>query len=355
MQIPMLDARKYPLMPTSPVRARMLLKQGKAKAYWNKLGIFCLILQKEVEPHNQQIVVGIDPGSSFEGWSVVGTKKTILNGTSEAPTHVKDAVEVRRNMRRTRRHRNLWRREARFNNRLRNKQALPPSTHSRWDAKLRLLKQIIKILPISDVVVEDIRAVTKKGSKRWNTCFSPLEQGKLWLYNQIEHLGLSLHLKQGFETKELRIQFGLKKTSQKAKQSFAAHAVDAWVMAASITGAVTPICLSLLYWVPIRLHRRQLHVLQPSTGGFRRPYGGTRSMGLTRGTLVKHNTFGLTYVGGTSKGRISLHNRITGKRVTQGAKLSDLERLTVIRWRTRHISSPLPPPTQGGGFRGGLI
>jgi hypothetical protein len=322
-------------MPTSPVRARLLLKQKKAKPYWNKLGIFCIILQKEVEPDNQQIAVGIDPGSSFEGWSVVGTKKTILNGMSEAPTHIKKAVEVRKNMRRARRHRNLWRHEARFNNRLRDKSSLPPSTLARWNAKLRILKQLIKILPVTDVVVEDVCAETKKGCKRWNSCFSPIEQGKQWLYSQIKELGLKLHLKKGYETKDLRDKFGLKKTSSKSKQTFSSHAVDAWVMAASVTGALKPTWSGLIYWTPIRLHRRQLHAFQPSKDGVRRPYGGTRSMGLTRGTLVRSIKYGLSYVGGTLRERVSLHSIATGKRLTQSSEPSDLETLTTIHWRAR--------------------
>jgi len=334
MLVPVLDTNRKPLMPVKPALARLLLNQKKASAYWSKLGIFCIILHKAVDnPSLQQMVVGIDPGSSFEGWSVVGTRDTVLNGMSEAPTHIKDAVEVRRNMRRARRHRNLWRREARFDNRLRNKQALPPSTYARWNAKLRILKQLIKVLPITDVVVEDVQAVTKKGCKRWNTCFSPIEQGKQWLYSQIRELGLTLHTKQGYETKELRDSFGLKKTSSKSKQSFSSHAVDAWVMAASVSGAVKPTWLGLFYWVPIRLHRRQLHAFQPSKGNVRRPYGGTRSMGLSRGTLVKHIKFGLTYIGGTLKERVSLHSLRTGKRVTQGAKVEDCSILTVIRQR----------------------
>jgi len=341
MQIPVLDSRKRPLMPTSPARARLLLKRGKAKPYWNKLGIFCIILQKEVEPDNQQIVVGIDPGSSFEGWSVVGTKKTILNGTSEAPTHIKNAVEVRRNMRHARRNRNLWRRKARFNNRSKNNLPLPPSTLARWNAKLRLLKQLIKILPISDVVVEDIRAETKKGCRRWNSCFGPIEQGKAWFYSQIKTSGVALYLKRGWETKELRDKFGLKKSSQKSKKSFSAHAVDAWVMAASISGASQPTWLGLIYWTPIRLHRRQLHAFQPFKGNIRRPYGGTRSMGLTRGSLVNHVKFGLCYIGGTQKERVSLHGLRTGKRVTQSAKILDCRILTRVSWRGHSFQGEL--------------
>lgn len=340
MQIPVLDKDLNPLMPTTPKRARLLLTKGKARAYWNKLGVFCIILNRVVEPNNQPVVAGIDPGSKFEGWSVVGTYTTVLNGMSEAITHVKDAVEQRRNMRRARRHRKCWRRIARFDNRFRNKGALPPSTNARWNAKLRILRQLIKILPISDVVVEDIMAVTKQYQKRWNSNFSPLEVGKNWFYCQIESLGIKLHLRQGYETLELREKYSLKKVKQKDKKTFNSHAVDAWVMAASVSGATEPTDLSLFYWVPIRLHRRQLHRLEPSKGGIRRPYGGTRSMELTRGTLVKHIKYGLTYIGGTLKGRVSLHCIRTGKRVTQGAKISDLEILTRLSWRGTLLQGP---------------
>jgi len=218
-------------MPTTPKRARLLLKQGKARPYWNKLGIFCIILMYDVQPDNQQLVVGIDPGSSFEGWSVVGTKETALNGMSEAPKHVTKAVETRRTMRRARRHRKCWRRPARFNNRLSGRKFIPPST---------------------GVVVEDVAAVSKKNCRRWNKNFSPLEVGKRWFYATIRALGLDLYLRTGYETKELRDRFGLKKSSQKDKKTFSSHAVDAWVMAADISGAKRPTEIGLYYWTPIQ-------------------------------------------------------------------------------------------------------
>lgn len=339
MRIPVLDKNLKPLMPTTPVRARLLLSRGKAKAYRNKLGIFCIILKEEIEPDNQPIALGIDPGSHYEGYSVVGTQDTVLNGMSETPRHVKDAVEQRRTMRRARRHHNLHRRPARFNNRQRNKKTLPPSTFARWNAKLRILIQLLKIIPISDVVVEDVAAVSKNGQKKWNSNFSPIETGKEWFYDQMQKLNVNLHTIQGFETMRLREIFGLKKTKDKAKQSFDSHAVDAWVMAADVTGAEQPTEKGLFYWIPIRLHRRQLHRLQASTGGERKPYGSTRSYGLKRGTLVDHVKYGLAYIGGMQQKieRVSLHSIKTRKRLTQSAKISDLRVLTTIPWRVQFL------------------
>jgi len=339
MRIPVLDKNLKPLMPTTPARARLLLSRGKARAHRNKLGIFCIILKREVEPDNQQIALGIDPGSHYEGYSVVGTKDTVLNGMAEAPRHVKDAVEQRRTMRRARRHRNLRRRPARFNNRHRNKKTLPPSTFARWNAKLRILKQLLKIIPITDVVVEDVAAVSKKGQKKWNIHFSPIEVGKEWFYDQIQKLNLNLNVIEGFDTMRLREFFGLKKTKQKSKRNFRSHAIDAWVMAADVTGAEQPTEKGLFYWIPIRLHRRQLHYLQPSTGVERKPYGSTRSYGLKRGTLVEHVKYGLAYIGGMRQKieRVTLHSIETGKRLTQNAKLQDLRILTTISWRAQFL------------------
>lgn len=345
MRVPVMDTHRNQLMPTTPKRARLLLKQGKARPYWNKLGIFCIILTYEVQPDNQRLAVGIDPGSSFEGWSVVGTKDTVLNGMSEAPHHVKMAVETRRIMRRARRRRNCWRRPARFNNRLRGQKSISPSTFARWGAKIRILEHLGKILPISDVAVEDVAAASKKNCRRWNRNFSPLEVGKTWFYEKIRQLGCDLHLLTGYGTGALRARFCLEKSKQKNKPVFSSHAVDAWVMAANVLGAERPTERGLLYWTPIRFRRRQLHRFQPEKQGVRKPYGGTRSMGLSRGTLVRHIKYGLVYIGGTMKARVSLHGLITGKRVTQSAKPEDCKILTRIAWRTRRYAEAGRPHT----------
>lgn len=109
MRVPVVDCRAMPLMPCLPAKARMLIKTGKAKPKRNKLGLFYIQLNYEQEPDHQNLVIGIDPGSQFEGYSVVGTRDTVINLMAEAPTHVKKAVETRRMMRRARRFRK-WRR-----------------------------------------------------------------------------------------------------------------------------------------------------------------------------------------------------------------------------------------------------
>jgi hypothetical protein len=336
MRVPVVDARGIPLMPCTPPKARALLTAGTALPRRNKLGLFYLQLTYAQDPNNQRLVVGIDPGSSFEGFSVVGTTDTVCNLMSEAPTHVKRAVHTRRSLRRARRFR-LWRRPCRFQNRLAGTHRLPPSTRSRWEAKARIVRQLARILPLGDAAVEDVQAVSRSGKGgQWNAAFSPVQVGKEHLYRLLKQQGLSVHQYTGIVTKQLRESFGLIKTHQKDAQTFSSHAVDAWVLAATTSGATAPTCTRLWYVVPLLLHRRQLQRLQPERGGIRKPYGGTRSLGFKRGTLVRHPRYGLCTVGGCDREqqRLSLHAYRTNKRLTQGAKPADCRRLTAVAFRT---------------------
>ena len=359
MRIPVVDRRGVALMPCTPAKARHLFKSGKAKPKRNKLGLFYVQLCYEQELHNQPLVAGIDPGSTFEGYSVVGSQETVINLMIEAPDHVKDAVEVRRTMRHARRHRK-WRRPKRFENRLTRQNRLPPSTRSRWETKARVLAHLYTILPLTDVIVEDVQAVTRKGKGgKWNASFSPVQVGKERLYRLLREMGLEVHTREGWQTKELREAYGLKKTKSKSQRSFESHAVDAWALAACISGASKPTCTRLWYVVPAILHRRQLHRLQASKGGGRKPYGGTRSLGLKRGTVVRHTKYGLSTVGGfdRKKQTISLHDYRTNKRLTQGAKAETCRILTWVAFRSWLVKAsakqkgkgkpPVPRPKKG--------
>lgn len=336
-------------MPCTPAKARHLFKSGKARPKRNKLGFFYVQLCYEQEPDNQRLVAGIDPGSKFEGYSVVGAKETVTNLMAEAPDHVKEVVAVRRSMRRARRFRK-WRRLKRFDNRLRDEKRIPPSTRSRWEAKARIIAHLLRILPITDVVVEDVQAISRAGKGgKWNTSFSPVQVGKQHLYQLLQQMGLAVHTRHGWETKALREQHGLRKTKSKNRQCFESHAIDSWVLAASVSGAENPTCTRLWYLVPLQLHRRQLHRLQASKGGVRKPYGGTRSLGCKRGTLVMHPKYGRCRIGGIDRKKqtISLHEYRSNKRLTQGARVKDCRTLTWVAWRSWLIEDRKKRPGKG--------
>jgi hypothetical protein len=338
MFVPVLDRNGVPLMPTTPGRARRFLRIGKATPFW-KGGVFCIRLNVEPSAREAQpVAVGIDPGSKKEGYSVASAAHTYLNIQTDAVVWVGDAVAKRRRLRRTRRGRKAPCRKP-CANRLRAKAKLAPSTKARWQWKLRLANVLCLLFPVSVFVVEDIKATTK-GKRAWDQAFSPLQVGKAWFYAELAKLA-PVQISQGWETKALREQAGLRKTGKKMAEVWNAHCVDAWVLASSVVGGKpAPDNTRLLCMTPFRWYRRQLHRLEPERCAKRKPYGGTMSLGIKRGTLIKHPTYGKAYVGGTMGGKLSLHDLDTGKRLTQGAKRSECRLIKLLRWRTRLL--PLP-------------
>ncbi len=336
--VPVVDQNQQPLMPTTPARARRFIQSGKATAFW-KGGIFCIRLNVEPRARElQPIAVGIDPGSKKEGYSVRSVAHTYLNLQADARTGVKEAVAQKRRMRRIRRGRKTPCRQPRPN-RKPTKKKLPPSTKARWQWKLRIAAWLSHLFPVSIFVVEDIKALTR-GKKRWDQSFSPLAVGKQWFYAELGKLA-ALQTKRGFETKELREQLGLKKTRKKMAAVWEAHCVDAWTLAyAAVGGDPRPDNTHLMSLTPLSWHRRQLHRLEPEQGGKRKPYGGTLSLGIKRGTLVKHPKYGWAYVGGTMDGKLSLHAPGTGRRLTQTAKLTECRPIKVLRWRVAFPPAP---------------
>ena len=107
-------------------------------------------------------------------------------------------------------------------------------------------------------MVEDIKARTQ-GKRRWDQSFSPLEVGKRWFYVELGKLA-PVQTKRGYETKLLREQLGLKKTSKKLAEVWEAHCVDAWALAYSVVGGKTaPDNKRLVCMAPFVWHHRQLH------------------------------------------------------------------------------------------------
>lgn len=166
-----------------------------------------------------------------------------------------------------------------------------------------------------------------------------MEVGKQRFYAELSQLA-PVQIRQGYETKDLREQVGLKKTSKKLAEVWEAHCIDAWVLAYStVGGKAQPDTIRLVCIAPLSWHRRQVHRFEPGKGGERRPYGGTLSQGIKRGTLVKHPRWGKAYVGGTMDGKLSLHDPHTGKRLTQSARVADCRLIKLLRWRTRLLPS----------------
>lgn len=323
---PVVDSQNRTLMPTSSQRAKRWINSKKATPFFRK-GIFCVRLNVEPSQRNYQpICLGINPGSKREAFTVKSQKHTYLNLQFHAVDWVKHAEEASTNARRARRQRKTPYRPQRLN---RKRGGIPPSTKARWQLKIRVAIALSSIFPISQIAIEDIKAKTWKSAKRYNSSFSPLEVGKQWAYQELELLAPVI-IYQGQDTFETRNSLGLKRSKNKLSVDFSAHAVDSWTLAYLVVGGDSiPENTNVVECIPIRLHRRQLHVFNPGKDGYRRPYGGSRSQGLKRGAIVKHSKYGKCYVGGEDlkKSRISLHSFATGKRLTQGAKLCDVKHL----------------------------
>ncbi|MGB3557008.1 MAG: RRXRR domain-containing protein [Geitlerinemataceae cyanobacterium] len=332
--VPVVDSNQRPLMPTTPPRAGRWIKSGKATPFFRK-GIFCVRLN--VEPshrHTQPLAVGIDPGSKREGYTLKTKAHTYLNQQFHAVDWVKESEQTSTHARNARRHRKTPYRQPRPN---RKRGGIPPSTKARWQFKIRVVKALAAIFPISNIGIEDVKATTKKGCLKWNTSFSPLEVGKQWCYGELEKIAPVTQFDGYKDTYLTRQELDLKKFKAKLSNSFNAHCVDSWVLAYLLVGGdLTPENTTVMECKPIRIHRRQLHVLNPEKNGYRRPYGGSMSQGLKRGGIVKHPKYGKCYVGGedVKKSRISLHCLGTGKRLCQNAKPTDCKFLAYNSWRT---------------------
>ena len=328
------------LMPTTPVRAAMMIKSGEATPYWNN-GIFCIRLNREPSKrHKQEICVGVDPGSKKEGFTVKSESHTYLNVQADAHNKIGKKVAKRRELRRSRRSRKCPNRKNRMN-RLANKQRIPAGTRARWHWKLRILDWLAKLYPITHVCVEDIKAHTKQYQKKWNQSFSPLQVGKQWFYSKIREKW-ELFTLQGFETKALRDRLGLKKSSNKMSESFDAHCVDSWVLAYHTIGGNTIVDNTSVFCIyPIPIERRSLHRQLPQKCCKRPRYGGTRCLGLTKGTLIKHIKYGIAVICGHQKGRLSLLPVKGGRRMTLSAKLTDCKVLKKLNFRYKPVSQPV--------------
>ena len=146
-----LDMNGSPLMPTSPMRARKLLKSGKAKVA--KRFPFTVKMTVPTGHNKQEVVLGIDSGYKRIGFSCVTPKKELLSGEVELDTKTKERLSERRMYRRNRRNK-LWYRKPRFNNRKIENTWLAPSVLRNYNTHMTLVNKIKKLLPVTKVIVE---------------------------------------------------------------------------------------------------------------------------------------------------------------------------------------------------------
>ena len=138
------------LMPCKPRKARVLLKEKKAKVV-NRTP-FTIQLLYGSSGYKQPVNLGVDAGSHYIGLSATTHKNELFKATVELRQDISGLLESRKSLRRNRRIK-LRYRPARFNNRGK-KGKLAPSIQHKIDCHLTIIKRICNIIPIENIIVE---------------------------------------------------------------------------------------------------------------------------------------------------------------------------------------------------------
>ncbi len=150
-----LNNQKQPLMPTTPVKARILLKQGRARVV-RKLP-FTIQLQYEATAHVVPLTHGIDTGSSVLGSAVTDDAGNVVYMSEvEVRNDIAGKLKFRSKFRRNRRSRKTRYRAARWldrKNSIKNGR-FSPTMVSKVNAHLKEVRFVRSILPIAKTILE---------------------------------------------------------------------------------------------------------------------------------------------------------------------------------------------------------
>jgi hypothetical protein len=138
-------------MPTTQRKARILLKQGKAKIV--SYVPFAIQLLQATGETKQDITLGVDAGSKRIGLSATTERYELFSAEVELRNDIVGLLSARKQNRRNRRNR-LRYRQPRFNNRKRNVGWLAPSIENKIHAHISIVEKLHKILPVNKIIVE---------------------------------------------------------------------------------------------------------------------------------------------------------------------------------------------------------
>ncbi|MBU2598224.1 MAG: HNH endonuclease [Actinobacteria bacterium] len=147
-----LSKRGNPLMPCSPRKARVLLKQSKANVL--KRTPFTIQLKIDTPETTQPISLGIDSGYSHIGLSAITSNKELYSADVKLRTDIVKLLSKRRAYRRARRSRNLWYRKPRFKNRDIPEGWFAPSIRHKLNTHIKMINKVKEILPITQINIE---------------------------------------------------------------------------------------------------------------------------------------------------------------------------------------------------------
>ena len=157
-----LNKRGESLMPCSPGKARILLKQQKACVV--KRTPFTIKLLHGSAGYKQPITLGVDAGSKHVGLSASTEKRELYSEEFTPRNDVVELLSTRRQSRRSRRNRKTRYRAPRFDNRVHSKHKgwLAPSVEVKIQEHITVIKRICRILPVTLVRVETAEFDTQR-------------------------------------------------------------------------------------------------------------------------------------------------------------------------------------------------
>lgn len=139
------NMRGQALMPCTQRKARLLLKQGKAKIIGYKP--FTIQLTYATGEAKQDIHVGIDEGARHIGIAITSQNKVLAKGEVELRQDVHSLLTTRAMYRRSRRQRKTRYRKPRFLNRKKKEGWLPPSIEGKLNANLFWIDKFCSLVP----------------------------------------------------------------------------------------------------------------------------------------------------------------------------------------------------------------
>lgn len=147
-------------------KVRRLLRDKKAEVV--KRVPFTIKLLYETEEITQPINLGVDAGSKMIGLSATTEKQELFKAEYELRNDISNKLTSKREARRTRRGR-LRYRKPRFQNRVSSKKKgwLAPSIEHKINSHIKIIEDLYKIMPISNIIVEvasfDIQKIKNSG------------------------------------------------------------------------------------------------------------------------------------------------------------------------------------------------
>jgi hypothetical protein len=152
MLVYIINRHGEPLMPCKPRKARLLLKEDKAKVV--KRTPFTIQLLHGSSGYKQPITLGVDAGSKHVGISATTENNVLFEAEVKLRNDIVKLLADRRSLRRNRRNRKTRYRKARFDNRKKPKGWLAPSVKNKIDTHIKIIDFVHRILPITKTIVE---------------------------------------------------------------------------------------------------------------------------------------------------------------------------------------------------------